>query len=715
MQGKREPSSLALMLLATTFLTPAGPAQAAGDGSLGPEVQVNTFTAGSQEQPSLAVDADGDFVVVWTSEGQDGDGSGVFAQRFTAEGAPLGSEFPVNSFTTGDQASPSVAMDADGDFVVTWESFGQDGSLYGVFAQRFDAAGSTQGGEFLVTTSTTNSQRHPSVAMDADGAFVVAWGSSGQDGSSSGIFARRFDATGSAQGAEFQVNTVTTDFQGIPTVAMDADGDFVVTWASYGGQDGSLTGIFAQRFDAAGSTQGLEFQVNTFTSGVQTLPAVAMDADGDFVVAWRSYGQEGYYDGSVGIFAQRFDAAGSAQGLEFRVNTFTTGPQNAPTVAMDADGNFVVAWDSSNQDGDFLGVFAQRFDAAGLPRGPEFQVNTVTTESQRTPSVAMDADGDFVVAWESYGQDGDTWGVFAQRFAARAEVVGDFDGDGKADILWRNTSTGTAILWQMDGFAVEATGSIGGASTDWQIRALADFDADAKTDILWRNTASGAALIWLMDGFERRELGGIGGAGPDWEIAGAGDFDGDDRADILWRNTATGANVVWLMDGLTRTGLGGIGGVPPVWAVAGVGDFDADAKSDILWRNTVSGTNVIWLMDGFAKHDLGSIGAVPPAWEVAGLGTFNSDARSDILWRNTGTGATVIWQMDGLLREDAQSIGAPSTVWRIDGVGDGDGDKRSDILWRNTGNGATLVWRMDGFVVDALGGLGPVPLVWEVQ
>jgi hypothetical protein len=559
----------------------------------------------------LAVDADGDFVVVWTSEGQDGDGSGVFAQRFTAEGAPLGSEFPVNSFTTGDQASPSVAMDADGDFVVTWESFGQDGSLYGVFAQRFDAAGSTQGGEFLVTTSTTNSQRHPSVAMDADGAFVVAWGSSGQDGSSSGIFARRFDATGSAQGAEFQVNTVTTDFQGIPTVAMDADGDFVVTWASYGGQDGSLTGIFAQRFDAAGSTQGLEFQVNTFTSGVQTLPAVAMDADGDFVVAWRSYGQEGYYDGSVGIFAQRFDAAGSAQGLEFRVNTFTTGPQNAPTVAMDADGNFVVAWDSSNQDGDFLGVFAQRFDAAGLPRGPEFQVNTVTTESQRTPSVAMDADGDFVVAWESYGQDGDTWGVFAQRFAARAEVVGDFDGDGKADILWRNTSTGTAILWQMDGFAVEATGSIGGASTDWQIRALADFDADAKTDILWRNTASGAALIWLMDGFERRELGGIGGAGPDWEIAGAGDFDGDDRADILWRNTATGANVVWLMDGLTRTGLGGIGGVPPVWAVAGVGDFDADTKADILWRNGETGANVVWLMDGLAKSAVGSIGGVP--------------------------------------------------------------------------------------------------------
>ncbi|MDH3792283.1 MAG: FG-GAP-like repeat-containing protein, partial [Rhodospirillales bacterium] len=485
-------SRLALALLATTMLTQPGPARAAPGDALGPEFQVNTFTLGDQVLPAVAMDADGHFVVAWEGYGSS-ELKGIFAKRFDATGVAQGSEFLVNSFTTNNQNWSAIAMDADGDFVVAWESRDQDGSLYGIFAQRFDAAGVAQGSEVQVNTFSTSAQRLPAVAMDTDGDFVVAWTSYEQDGSDWGVFAQRYDAAGVAQGPEFQVNTFTTGTQWFPAVAMDADGDFVVAWEGYG--SGEANGIFAQRYDAAGAAQGPEFQVNTFTAFDQAFPAVAMDADGDFVVAWQSP-----QDGSFrGVFAQRYDAAGVAQGPEFQVNTFTTGDQADPAVAMDADGDFVVAWASRDQDGSLYGIFAQRYDAVGVAQGSEFQANTFTTDHQAVPAVAMDADGDFVVAWASAFQDDSLDGVFAQRYDGVERVEGDFDGDGNADLLWRNVSTGNTVIWLMEGTAKLAAQPIGVVPPVWQVVATGDFNGDGKADILWRHTGNGSTLVWQMD------------------------------------------------------------------------------------------------------------------------------------------------------------------------------------------------------------------------
>ena len=238
-------------------------------------------------------------------------------------------------------------MDADGDFVVAWQSY-HDGSGVGVFAQHFDSIGGGVGGEFQVNTFTDDYQAYPSVAMDADGAFVVAWesqdptGDDDQDGDGIGVFAQLFDSSGLPVDGELPVNSTTADDQGTPTAAMDADGDFVIAWKS-DGQDGSGNGIFAQRFDSTGAPVGDEFPVNTETASDQTQPAAAMDDAGGFVVVWNSMGQ----DGSVGgIFGQLFDAAGARRGSEFQVNTTTYLDQSAPAAAMDADGDFVVAWES---------------------------------------------------------------------------------------------------------------------------------------------------------------------------------------------------------------------------------------------------------------------------------------------------------------------------------------------------------------------------------
>ncbi|MEM6783498.1 MAG: T9SS type A sorting domain-containing protein [Bacteroidota bacterium] len=422
----RHAAAAGTLTLARLHGTPEVQAQVASDPA-GAEFQVSTFTTSNQRNSTVAMDADGDFVVVWHSYGQDGDGNGVFAQRYAADGTPQGSELQVNTFTTDDQTLPSVAMDADGNFVIAWQSNGSagtDDSNGAIVAQRYVADGTPQGSEFQVNVYTTGRQTLPSVAMDADGDFVVVWQSADQDGDSGGVFAQRYDAGGVSQGAEFQVNTFTTSIQTQPSVAMDADGDFIVAWRS-DGQDGDSGGVFAQRYAADGTSQGAEFQVNTFTTLNQRNSTVAMDADGDFVVAWHSYGQDG--DGN-GVFAQRYAADGTPQGTEFQVNTYTTDRQQNASVAMNADGDFVVAWRSDGQDGDRGGVFAQRYDAAGVTQGTEFQVNTYTTDSQQDPNVAMDADGDFVVAWTSDGQDGDRDGVYAQRYATPAPLTGSIAG-----------------------------------------------------------------------------------------------------------------------------------------------------------------------------------------------------------------------------------------------------------------------------------------------
>jgi hypothetical protein len=385
---------------------------------VGPEFQVNTFTNDFQGYPAMAASSAGDFVVVWQSVGQEGIGNlGIFGQRFDIDGVPQGGEFHANTFTPFAQSDPAVGMDANGDFVVVWQAgLGHDGSGAGVFGQRFDSDGNPVDSEFPVNTYTTSFQGRPAVAVDDDGDFVVVWQSDGPDGSGYGIFGRRFDSSGVAQGNEFQINAYTTGDQKRPQVASEDGGDFVVAWQS-NEQDGSGYGIFAQRFSSAGGFLGGELPANSYTTGAQAFPDVAMDSDGDFVVVWQSDGQDG---SNEGIFGQRYDSGGAADGAEFQINQFFILPQTNPSVGMDASGGFVVAWQSI--DGSDDGIFARSLFNDGTPETDEFQVSSFTTSGQTVPAVAMAGADRFVVSWSSVSQDGSQEGVYAQRFADGACV-----------------------------------------------------------------------------------------------------------------------------------------------------------------------------------------------------------------------------------------------------------------------------------------------------
>jgi hypothetical protein len=403
---------------------------------LNAEALVNSATASSQQTSDRAVATStlGDYVVTWASAGQDGNGWGVYAQRYDSNGVKQGGEFRVNTTTLGDQVEPTVAMDFSGNFVIVWSSLGQDGSGSGVYAQRYRSDGVADGGEFRVNTTTVDGQSAPSVVMDTWGRFVIAWSSLGQDGSGAGVYAQRYDSVGNPQGGEFRVNSATAGDQTDAALAMNRlTGDFVVTWSS-AGQDGGGAGIYAQRYAADGTAQGTEFRVNTTTALDQTDPSLAIHRlTGDFVVTWTSAGQDG---NGTGIYAQRYNASGLAQGSEFRVNTTTTGDQTDSSVAMDLGGNLLVTWSTQSTQANGWQVFGQQFSSGGLKNEAEFVVNGTLAGDQNSASVAMDFFGKTIVVWSGNGV-GDTSGVYSQRYRADLILeVPDEAADGHTGHVW---------------------------------------------------------------------------------------------------------------------------------------------------------------------------------------------------------------------------------------------------------------------------------------
>ena len=190
----------------------------------------------------------------------------------------------------------------------------------------------------------------------------------------------------------------------------------------------------------------------------------------------------------------------------------------------------------------------------------------------------------------------------------------DFNGDGKSDIAWRDTS-GDAAAWLMNGAQLLQSTPYGTAPTVWSVVGQRDFNADGKADWLWRDT-SGDVAIWFLNGAQVTRSVGVGTVGTTWSVAGTGDFNGDGKSDVVWRDTS-GNVAVWLMNGAQVTQSAGLGSAPTTWSIAETGDFNGDGKSDILWHDT-SGNVAIWFMNGAQVTQSAGVGNVPTAWAIQG-------------------------------------------------------------------------------------------------
>ncbi|MBX7106718.1 MAG: putative Ig domain-containing protein, partial [Gemmataceae bacterium] len=291
--------------------------------------------------------------------------------------------------------------------MLVWWSVNGIGDADGVFLQRLNSDGVKVGGETRINVTTTGTQSAPQIAVDLAGNFVVAWQGAGNGND---IWYRRFSAAGTALDlADIRANSSTASEQTLPSLAVDAEGDFTLAWA-----DGTTPNldVRARFFKANGTPFGADFRVNTYTTNDQTAPHVSLDADGDAIITWQSFGQSSGWD----VFAQRVSRAGSLSGTEFQLNTYTTGDQTSPRVAYDADGDLAAVWVSNNQvAGSGTDVFQRLYDRVGTSlQSIETRLNRTVTGNQNQPAIMADADGDFAVTWAGYGKT-DSDGVFVQR------------------------------------------------------------------------------------------------------------------------------------------------------------------------------------------------------------------------------------------------------------------------------------------------------------
>jgi len=262
---------------------------------------------------------------------------------------------------------------------------------------------------------------------------------------------------------------------------------------------------------------------------------------------------------------------------------------------------------------------------------------------------------------------------FCSRAQSSTPVPFDFNGDGNPDIVWRNFTTGSTVVWFMDG----GTGVLGTANLPtwpdgdlhWRIASLIDFDGDGKPDITWRNTQTGRNTVMLMDGttlISTLELPAV--TDLNWYLCGAADFDGDGQPDLVWRNVKTGENVIWLMNGGQIKSKVTLDTVNTEWQIVGVADLNGDGKPDLLWADYWKGDIVVWTMDGTSVTSKSTVGTwSDPNWRIDTT-TVDGSGRPKILWRHYTKGWVQMYSFNNLKLADWVNLPTvPDTNWQIGG------------------------------------------------
>ena len=530
---------------------------------------VNTFGADttdpafSASDPSVAALDGGGFVIVWQSANQDGDGSGIYGQRYDADGTPSGSEFRINTFTAFDQTSPEVAGLPDGGFVVTWQSDRQDGSDGGIYMQRYAADGQPVGGETQVSSAAASDQSDPQIIVFDDGAMLIGWTAEAA-GSTTGteVWARGFNANGSAAGDAFQINQVEAYNQGgLSLVALDGH-SFAAAWAQpfgtarSGGPPQSMALRFFDDLTGTGDNQ-IDFAPYSSWSrlGIEDT-SLLRSGSGELTLIWSEQHWGRFYIGGE-TFAQNFDLSGTRVG-----DIHSLGSGQAHDAIDLADGGALVVQDLRNN----TGYMPPQVAIAG---GTDPQQADIALESPLSGFFAYGSDvvilndGTVVIAWNALGSlidydnpvgsdivmqmfrlnnfaEGTVTvtgnAVVGQELGAALYEVTDADGMGNIQYQWYAGDTAIAG-------ATTATYVIDAAHTGQQIWVEASFVDGAGAYESLSSERTDAVLLYLVgnsgdDSLSGTSFGDIleGGAGNDTlnGNGGADTLSGGDDNDLLF-------------------------------------------------------------------------------------------------------------------------------------------------------------------------------------
>jgi len=296
--------------------------------------------------------------------------------------------------------------------------------------------------------------------------------------------------------------------------------------------------------------------------------------------------------------------------------------------------------------------------------------------------------------------------------------VGDFNHDGKSDLVYYNASIGMTQIQFLNGTTNIGGGVIANSPFEgnpgWTIVGVGDFNGDGSSDLVYSDASIGMTQIQLLNG-NTNIGGGVIANSPfennrSWTVVGVGDFNGDGKCDLVYYNANTGVTQIQLLNGNTNIGSGVIANSPfennPGWTVVGVGDFNGGGKSDLVYYDASIGVTQIQLLNGNTNIGGGVIANSPfennPSWTIVGVGDFNRDGKSDLVYYGASIGVTEIQFLNGNTNIGggviANSAFEGNLAWTVVGVGDFAGDGRTDIAYYNASTGVTELQFLNGNV-----------------
>lgn len=384
----------------------------------GTQYRVNTHSSSHQHEAAFVQLNDGAYVIAWQSLGQDGSDYGVYGQLYTHDAQTIGVEFPLHSIVLGDQKNLALAPHIDGGVVAVWETENLDDAGRAIAVRRFSIGGAPLSAEISVNADIVGDQTTPDIIQLSDGSYVVVWESDSEDGTGKNIVARALQNDATPIGEEWIVNTYLTDKQERPKVVAMSNDNLVIMWESYG-QDGSTYGVYHRRFLSNGTAlDAADVLVNLAKQYMsQWLASIDVLTNDNYVITYTSTYQGA--DQSVdGVFQSVYDASGNILIGDQVVNTYTANYQESSNVTALIDGGYIIAWNSYPQDSSGYGVYFQQYDNTGASIGDETLAAELISGDQRYPVIGALYDGGFVAVFRSEWTAYDAyWGVHARNFS----------------------------------------------------------------------------------------------------------------------------------------------------------------------------------------------------------------------------------------------------------------------------------------------------------
>jgi predicted hotdog family 3-hydroxylacyl-ACP dehydratase len=651
---------------------------------------------------SVALSADGNTAIVGGYADNVNVGAAWIFSRSNGAWSQVGGKLFGSGAVGAAQQGWSVALSGDGNTAIVGGYADNAGiGAAWVFTQS-GGVWSQQGVKLVASDEAGAGSFGVAVALSSDGNTAIVGGYADNAGTGAAWIFIRSGGVWTQQGSKLVgTGAVGSAAQGI-AVALSGAGNTAIVGGYGDNANNGAAWVFTQS-GVVWTQEGSKLVGSGNAGAALQGYAVALSADGNTAVV-GGFGDNSD-NGAAWIFTQSggvWTQAGSKLTGTGAVGTARQGF----SVALSADASTAAI--GGYEDNSFNGaawVFSQS-GGVWTQHGSKLVGAGAVGAAEQGTSVALSANGNTLIEGGAFDNSraGAAW-VFIPNNLVDTH---DFNGDGKSDIAWRDTS-GAVALWLMNGNAILNSGGLGTVPSSYSIIGQRDFNGDGDADLLWRDT-SGDLAMWFMNGLTVASTASLGNVPATWSVYGTADMNGDGIGDILWQDTA-GDVAIWFMNGSTISSAAVLGTVPPssTWSIIG------STTGEILWRDT-SGDLALWQVNGSTVQST-ALGTVPSNWVVVGVGDFNGDGVSDLLFRDSNSGTVAIWFLNssGLIQSTA-SVGvvSPSSTWSIAETGDFNGDGMSDILWTD-GSGDVAIWFMNGATIASTAGLGNVGTSWVVQ